>query len=82
MLFAYSSVNWVYLLRMLLFIAGRYPQQTLADGRPLTREITRQLRRLLFGSSKGCFNAEWVHQNFTFSTTPGLEYGLVQHKVP
>ena len=70
---------------MLLFTAAavaRHSQQTLTDGRPLTRETAKQLRRLLFGLSKGCFNAEWLHQNFIFSTTPGLEYGLVQHKVP
>ena len=59
----------------------RNSQQTLAEGTLVTRETTKQLRKLLFGSSKGYFNAEWVGQNFIFSTTPGLEYGLVQHKV-
>lgn len=59
----------------------RHPQQTLVDGKLVTKETTKQLKKLLFGSSKGYFNAEWVGQNFVFSTTPGLEYGLVQHKV-
>ena len=58
-----------------------HPQQTLVDGKLVTKETAKQLRKLLFGSSKGYFNAEWVGQNFVFSTTPGLEYGLVQHKV-
>ena len=30
-------------------------------------------QKLLFGSSKGYFNAEWISQN--------LKFGLVQHKV-
>ena len=51
------------------------------EGKLLTEEMTKQLRKLLFGSSKGSFNAEWINQNFVFSAKPILEYGLVQHKV-
>lgn len=40
------------------------------------------LREMLFGSAKGpSFNSEWRCQDFTFCELPGLEYGLVQHKV-
>ena len=59
----------------------RSSQQAMGDGKVVSKETTKQLRKLLFGSSKGYFNAEWVGQNFVFATTPGLEYGLVQHKV-
>ena len=44
--------------------------------------LMKVLRELLFGSAKSpSFNMEWRHQNFTFCELPGLEYGLVQHKV-
>ena len=40
------------------------------------------LREVLFGSAKApSFNSEWRCQDFTFCELPGLEFGLVQHKV-
>ena len=63
------------------FLKSSRQCQTLVDGRAMTKEIAKKLRKLLFGSSKGSFNAAWLGQNFVFSSTPGLEYGLVQQKV-
>ncbi|XP_065897128.1 probable ubiquitin carboxyl-terminal hydrolase MINDY-4 isoform X2 [Dysidea avara] len=53
---------------------------TSSEGKLISKETVKQLRKLLFGSSKGTFNDEWIRQNFVFSSVPGLEYGLVQHK--
>ncbi|XP_065897129.1 probable ubiquitin carboxyl-terminal hydrolase MINDY-4 [Dysidea avara] len=53
---------------------------TSSEGKSITKETVKGLRKLLFGSSKGSFNDEWTGQNFVFSSVPGLEYGLVQHK--
>ena len=47
---------------------------------PITIETAVDLKTLIFGSAKLCFNAEWRRQGFYFSTHHGLEYGLVQEK--
>ncbi len=60
------------------------PACTTQDFPMLTSPHThaQSLRQLLFGTSKGpSFSQEWRRQNFEFSDIPGLEYGLVQHKV-
>jgi len=54
---------------------------TSSQGKLITKETVKRLRKLLFGSSRGSFNDEWTGQNFVFTSVPGLEYGLVQHKV-
>ncbi|XP_067270123.1 probable ubiquitin carboxyl-terminal hydrolase MINDY-4 isoform X2 [Pseudorasbora parva] len=38
------------------------------------------LKEIIFGSPLACFPEEWKQQNFTFSDTPGLKYGIVQKK--
>ena len=54
---------------------------TSSQGKLITKETVKKLRKLLFGSSRGSFNDEWTGQNFVFTSVPGLDYGLVQHKV-
>ena len=69
---------------MLFHAASLVPSRemlTSSEGKSITKETVKGLRKLLFGSSKGSFNDEWTGQNFVFSSVPGLEYGLVQHKV-
>ncbi|XP_065102789.1 probable ubiquitin carboxyl-terminal hydrolase MINDY-4 isoform X1 [Paramisgurnus dabryanus] len=38
------------------------------------------LKKILFGSPIACFTEEWKQQNFTFSDTLGLKYGIIQKK--
>lgn len=43
--------------------------------------LPQALKEIIFGSPMACFTEEWKQQNFTFSDTPGLKYGIVQKKV-
>ena len=74
-------VQYVMLCACCLCTAPSQELLTSLRGKPITKETVKHLRKLLFGSSRGSFNDEWTRQNFTFSSVPGLEYGLVQHKV-
>ncbi|CAH7147879.1 Mindy4 [Phodopus roborovskii] len=40
----------------------------------------REVKTLLFGSTFCCFSEEWKLQNFSFSDTASLKYGIVQNK--
>uniref|UniRef100_A0A8C1JNM3 Ubiquitin carboxyl-terminal hydrolase MINDY n=1 Tax=Cyprinus carpio TaxID=7962 RepID=A0A8C1JNM3_CYPCA len=42
--------------------------------------LIQALKEIIFGSPLACFTEEWKQQNFTFSDTPGLKYGIVQKK--
>uniref|UniRef100_A0A673IUE5 Ubiquitin carboxyl-terminal hydrolase MINDY n=1 Tax=Sinocyclocheilus rhinocerous TaxID=307959 RepID=A0A673IUE5_9TELE len=42
--------------------------------------LIQALKEIIFGSPMACFTEEWKQQNFTFSDTPGLKYGIVQKK--
>ena len=46
----------------------------------ITLETAVNLKTLIFGGAKSCFNAEWRRQGFYFSSHPALKYGLVQEK--
>ncbi|XP_050972935.1 LOW QUALITY PROTEIN: probable ubiquitin carboxyl-terminal hydrolase MINDY-4 [Labeo rohita] len=50
------------------------------DKTPMDQKTATALKELIFGSSMACFTEEWKRQNFTFSDTPGLKYGIVQKK--
>ncbi|XP_058641105.1 probable ubiquitin carboxyl-terminal hydrolase MINDY-4 isoform X2 [Onychostoma macrolepis] len=47
---------------------------------PMDQMTATALKEIIFGSSMACFTEEWKQQNFTFSDTPGLKYGIVQKK--
>lgn len=40
-----------------------------------------ELKAVLLGSCLNCFSVEWRNQDFTFSNTHDLRYGIVQKKV-
>uniref|UniRef100_A0A671R0R7 Ubiquitin carboxyl-terminal hydrolase MINDY n=1 Tax=Sinocyclocheilus anshuiensis TaxID=1608454 RepID=A0A671R0R7_9TELE len=42
--------------------------------------LIQALKEIIFGSPMACFTEEWKQQNFTFSDTPCLKYGIVQKK--
>ncbi|XP_016379808.1 protein FAM188B-like, partial [Sinocyclocheilus rhinocerous] len=50
------------------------------DKTPMDQMTATALKEIIFGSSMACFTEEWKQQNFTFSDTPGLKYGIVQKK--
>ncbi|KAG1973524.1 probable ubiquitin carboxyl-terminal hydrolase MINDY-4 [Pimephales promelas] len=47
---------------------------------PMDQMTATALKEIIFGSPMACFTEEWKQQNFTFSDTPGLKYGIVQNK--
>lgn len=61
-------------------LRGTLPEHSLA-GRPMDQRTATELKTLLLGSSRNCFNIEWRNQGFTFSDTHDLRYGIVQRKV-
>ncbi|XP_016422082.1 protein FAM188B [Sinocyclocheilus rhinocerous] len=50
------------------------------DKTPMDQMTATALKEIIFGSPMACFTEEWKQQNFTFSDTPGLKYGIVQKK--
>ncbi|KTF90282.1 hypothetical protein cypCar_00036974 [Cyprinus carpio] len=50
------------------------------DKTPMDQMTATALKEIIFGSPLACFTEEWKQQNFTFSDTPGLKYGIVQKK--
>ncbi|KAL1270078.1 hypothetical protein QQF64_032367 [Cirrhinus molitorella] len=60
---------------------SRTPMPELSlDKTPMDQMTATALKEIIFGSSMACFTEEWKRQNFTFSDTPGLKYGIVQKK--
>ncbi|XP_020494575.2 probable ubiquitin carboxyl-terminal hydrolase MINDY-4 [Labrus bergylta] len=47
---------------------------------PMDQHTAMELKVVLLGSSRNCFNVEWRNQGFTFSETHDLRYGIVQKK--
>ncbi|XP_043922680.1 probable ubiquitin carboxyl-terminal hydrolase MINDY-4 [Protopterus annectens] len=56
------------------------PAKIHVDSSPLDLRLAVDVKNLLFGSSRGCFNEEWKIQNFKFGEVPHLKYGIVQKK--
>lgn len=50
------------------------------DPTPLDAATTTALRKLLFGSADGVFNADWRTQRFAFADKKDFTFGLVQSK--
>ncbi|XP_067250762.1 probable ubiquitin carboxyl-terminal hydrolase MINDY-4 [Chanodichthys erythropterus] len=60
---------------------SRTPMPELSlDKTPMDQMTATALKEIIFGSPMACFTEEWKQQNFTFSDTPGLKYGIVQKK--
>ncbi|XP_062280278.1 probable ubiquitin carboxyl-terminal hydrolase MINDY-4 [Scomber scombrus] len=59
-------------------------QRTIAEqsyaGRPMDQHTAMELKAVLLGSCLNCFSVEWRNQDFTFSNTHDLRYGIVQKK--
>lgn len=55
------------------------PERSL-DKTPMDQMTATALKEIIFGSPMARFTEEWKQQNFTFSDTPGLKYGIVQNK--
>ena len=47
---------------------------------PINLQNALDLKMIIFGSGKSCFNNEWRRQGFYFSNHQALKYGLVQEK--
>ncbi|XP_051980901.1 probable ubiquitin carboxyl-terminal hydrolase MINDY-4 [Xyrauchen texanus] len=50
------------------------------DRIAMDQKTSTALKEIIFGSPKACFTEEWKQQNFSFSETSGLKYGIVQKK--
>ncbi|XP_035304444.1 probable ubiquitin carboxyl-terminal hydrolase MINDY-4 isoform X3 [Cricetulus griseus] len=51
-----------------------------AVSKPIDLSLAKEMKTLLFGSTFCCFSEEWKLQNFSFSDTASLKYGIVQNK--
>ncbi|CAO2603923.1 Probable ubiquitin carboxyl-terminal hydrolase MINDY-4 [Lemmus lemmus] len=49
-------------------------------SKPIDLSLAKEMKTLLFGSTFCCFSDEWKLQNFSFSDTASLKYGIVQNK--
>ncbi|XP_057642140.1 probable ubiquitin carboxyl-terminal hydrolase MINDY-4 isoform X1 [Chionomys nivalis] len=49
-------------------------------SKPIDLSLAKEMKTLLFGSTFCCFSEEWKLQNFSFSDTASLKYGIVQNK--
>ncbi|XP_051008282.1 probable ubiquitin carboxyl-terminal hydrolase MINDY-4 [Acomys russatus] len=49
-------------------------------SQPIDLSLAKEIKSLLFGSTFCCFSEEWKLQNFSFSDTASLKYGIVQNK--
>ncbi|KAG8443471.1 hypothetical protein GDO86_012027 [Hymenochirus boettgeri] len=50
------------------------------EGTPIHLEQAVEIKKILFGSSLGCFSNEWKIQSFTFNNRDTVKYGFVQKK--
>lgn len=58
---------------------SRLPQHS-HDSYPLDQDTAIGLKEVMLGSSTRCFNMEWKSQNFTFSDSSDVRYGIIQKK--